>query len=194
VRVLYLYCHPLAESFHAAIRARALEGLAAARHDVDLCDLYAEKFDPVMGEEERRQYHDLARNQSGVEQYVRRLRAAEALVIQFPVWSFGMPAMLKGFFDRLMMPGVAFDLSDPAHAKPMLRKITRIAGIATYGRPRSRAILVGDPPRKMVKRYLRWFASRRVRIDYHALYHMNIASEAQRTAFMDKVHAAMMRL
>jgi NAD(P)H dehydrogenase (quinone) len=54
MRVLYLYCHPLPESFHAAIRERALAGLAAVQHEVDLLDLYAEKFDPVMSEAARR--------------------------------------------------------------------------------------------------------------------------------------------
>ena len=191
MRVLYLYCHPLPESFHAAIRERALAGLAAARHEVDLLDLYAEKFDPVMSEAARRDYHDTSRNQAGLESYVFRLRVAEALVVQFPVWSFGMPAMLKGYFDRMMMPGVAFDLSDPAHAKPLLGNLRRIVGITTYGRPWTRAFLVGDPPRKMVKRYLPWFADGQVRVDYYALYHMNIASEAQRAAFMEKVHVAM---
>jgi putative NADPH-quinone reductase len=191
MRVLYLYCHPLPESFHAAIRARAVAGLAVARHEVDLLDLYAEKFDPVMSEAARRDYHDSSRNQAGLEGYVARLRAAQALVVQFPVWSFGMPAMLKGYFDRMMMPGVAFDLSDPAHAKPLLGNLRRIVGITTYGRPWTRAFLVGDPPRKMVKRYLPWFADGQVRVDYYALYHMNIASEAKRAAFMEKVHVAM---
>jgi NAD(P)H dehydrogenase (quinone) len=193
MRVLYLYCHPQATSFHVAIRARALAGLASAQHEVDLLDLYAEKFDPVMWEAARRDYHDPSRNQAGLEDYVARLRAAEALVVQFPVWSFGMPAMLKGYFDRMMMPGVAFDLSDPAHAKPLLGNLRRIAGIATYGRPRTRAIAVGDPPRKMVKRYLPWFANARARVDYYALYHMNVASESKRLAFMEKVHIAMAR-
>ncbi len=193
MRILYLYCHPQPESFHAAIRERALAGLAAAKHEVDLLDLYAEKFDPVMSEAARRDYHDKSRNQAGLESYVARLRAADALVVQFPVWSFGMPAMLKGYFDRMMMPGVAFDLSDPAHAKPLLGNLRRIAGITTYGRPWTRALLVGDPPRKMVKRYLPWFADRQARVDYYALYDMNIASEAKRAAFMEKVHVAMAR-
>jgi NAD(P)H dehydrogenase (quinone) len=193
MRVLYLYCHPQATSFHAAIRARALAGLAVARHEVDLLDLYAERFDPVMWEPARRDYHDTTRNQLGLEDHVARLRRADALIVQFPVWSFGMPAMLKGYFDRMMMPGVAFDLSDPSHAKPLLDNIRRIAGITTYGRPRTRAIAVGDPPRKMIKRYLPWFANRRARVDYYALYHMNVASEAKRVAFMERIHAAMSR-
>jgi putative NADPH-quinone reductase len=191
VRVLYIYCHPLADSFHAAIRTRALDGLAGAGHQVDLCDLYAENFDPVMRADQRQRYHDTAINQMGVEDYVRRLRAAQALVVQFPVWSFGMPAMMKGFFDRLMMPGVAFDLSDPAHARELLLQIKRITGIATYGRPRSRAFVVGDPPRKMVTRYLRFTTNKWAKVDYLALYHMNIATEAQRNAFMERVHATM---
>jgi NAD(P)H dehydrogenase (quinone) len=194
MRVLYLYCHPLPESFHAAIRAKALDGLEAAGHEVDLLDLYADKFDPVLTEDARRHYHDTSRNQAGLEGYVGRLKAADALVLQFPVWCFGMPAMLKGFFDRMILPGVAFDISDPMHVKPMLGNLKRLAGIVTYGRPRWMAIAMGDPPRKVVKRYLRWLANRRARVDYHALYHMNVATAAQRTEFLEKVRAAMVRL
>ena len=193
MRVHYLYCHPQATSFHAAIRARALAGLAAARHEVDLLDLYADKFDPVMWEAERRDYHDTSRNQARLTGYIARLRAADALIVQFPVWSFGMPAMLKGYFDRMMMPGVAFDLSNPSRAKPLLGNLRRIAGIATYGRARIRALAVGDPPRRMVKRYLPWFANWRARVDYYALYHMNVATDADRAAFIAKVERAMRR-
>ena len=122
-----------------------------------MLDLYAEKFDPVLSEDARRHYHDTSRNQTGLEDYMARLTSAEALILQFPTWCFGLPAMLKGFLDRMIMPGVAFDLSDPAHAKPMLRNIKRIVGIVTYGRPRYMALWMSDPPRKIVKRYVRWF-------------------------------------
>lgn len=193
MRVLYLYCHPLPESFHGAIKDRATAALARGGHAVDLCDLYAEGFDPVLSAEARRQYHNETVNQQGLEHYVERLRAAEGLVVQFPTWSFGPPAMLKGFFDRLFMPGVAFDISDPGNVRPMLQHIRRLVGVSTYGRPRSRALLVGDPPRKMIKRYLRWFVSRRAKVDYLALYHMNVATERARGAFMDKTERLMGR-
>jgi putative NADPH-quinone reductase len=193
MRVLYVYCHPLPESFHAAIRARALEALDAAGHEVDLLDLYAEKFDPVLSEDARRHYHDPAHNRIGLERYVDRLTSTEAIILQFPTWCFGLPAMLKGFFDRMIMPGVAFDLSDPAHAKPLLHNVKRIAGIVTYGRPRYMAMWMSDPPRKIVKRYLRWFTNHKARADYFALYHLNIATDAQRKGFIDRVGREMRR-
>ncbi|MCZ8183334.1 MAG: NAD(P)H-dependent oxidoreductase [Beijerinckiaceae bacterium] len=194
MRILYLYCHPLAECYHAAIRDAALESLRDAGHEVDLCDLYAEGFEPILTAEMRREYHDTTLNRKGIEGYVERLHRAEALVVQFPTWCFGFPAMLKGFFDRLFSPGITFDLSDPANVKPMLGHIRQVIGISTYGRDRWRAFVVGDPPRKMITRYLRWFVSRRARIRYLALYHMNVATEAQRKAFMARVSAELRAL
>jgi len=191
MRILYIYCHPLPESFHAAIRKTVL---ADAGHQVDLLDLYAEEFDPVLSEEGRRHYHGISRNRAGLEDYIARLTSAEVLILQFPTWCFGLPAMLKGFFDRMIMPGVAFDLSDPAHVKPTLRNIKRIVGIVTYGRPRTMALWMSDPPRKIVKHYVRWFTGGEARADYYALYHLNVATDAQRTAFMAKVARAMRRL
>jgi NAD(P)H dehydrogenase (quinone) len=193
MRVLHLYCHPVPESFHGALRAAALAGLARAGHEVDLCDLYAEGFDPVLGPEERRAYHDLARNRRGLEAYVERLQRAEAMVVQFPTWCFGAPAMLKGFFDRLFLPGVAFDLTDPTRVRPTLGNIKRLAGIVTYGRPRLAAWYMGDPPRKLLTRYVRWFIAPRAPVAYHALYDLNVATDARRRSFVARVGRGMER-
>jgi NAD(P)H dehydrogenase (quinone) len=193
MRVLYVYCHPLDESFHAAIRKEALAGLAEAGHEIDLLDLYAEGFDPVLTTERRRDYHDPERNRRNNEAYADRLMAANALVVQFPTWSFGPPAMLKGWFDRMFGPGIALDLSDPAHAKPMLHHIERISGIVTYGRPRWQAIGMSDPPRRIIKRYLPWFTGRGTRVRYHALYHMNVATVEKRGRFLAKIRREMRR-
>jgi NAD(P)H dehydrogenase (quinone) len=187
MRVLYLYCHPLDDSFHAAIRDAGVAALRANGHEVDLCDLYAEGFEPVLTAQMRREYHDVTLNRKGVEGYVARLYSAEALVVQFPTWCFGFPAMLKGFFDRLFSPGITFDLSDPACAKPLLQQIRHVVGISTYGRDRWRAFVVGNPPKMMVTRYLRWFVARSARVRYLALYHMNVATEAHRKAFLARV-------
>lgn len=120
--------HPLPESFHASILEGALAGLKRAGHEVDLLDLYAEGFDPVLSAQGRRTYHDTTRNRAGLEAHIERLQVCEAIVLQFPTWCFGMPAMLKGYFDRILMPGVSIDLSDPAKVKVLLGNITKIAG------------------------------------------------------------------
>jgi|SRR5579872_1212065 len=192
MRVIYIYCHPLPESFHAAIRAEAFAGLESAGHEVDLLDLYAEGFNPVLSEDGRRHYHDTSVNQRGLEPYIARLQKAEAAVIQFPTWCFGPPAMLKGFFDRVLMPGVAFDISEPRHVRPLLKNIRKIAGVVTYGRPRYMIWYMADPPRKLVTRYIRWLTGG-ARAEYHALYHLNTATERARRQFMAQVKDAMAR-
>ncbi|MFT8242465.1 NAD(P)H-dependent oxidoreductase [Roseomonas sp. BN140053] len=190
MRVHYLYAHPLPDSFHAAIRDAALEGLRAAGHEVDLCDLYAEGFDPVLGVEERRDYHDPALNRERVGPYVERLQRADALVLSFPTWCFGMPAILKGWFDRTMIPGVSFNLID-GKATPALTHIRKVAGISTYGRPRWTALVMADPPRKVVTRYFRMVSGGRSRVEYHAMYDMNRATPARCGAFLEQVRRRM---
>jgi NAD(P)H dehydrogenase (quinone) len=199
MRVLYLYCHPGADSFHSGIKTEALASLKDAGHEVDLCDLYAENFAPILTADMRRDYHNTSLNQIGLEAHIQRLQRAEALVVQFPTWCFGMPAMLKGYLDRMILPGVAFDLSNPADVKPMLGHIKAIHGIVTYGRPRWVALYMGDPPRKAITRYLPWFTGsglwgRRAKVRFHALYHMNIATMAQRADFIARVRDAMSKL
>ena len=192
MRVLYLYAHPLPESFHHAIREAALAGLRVAGHEVDLCDLYAEGFNPVLGAEERRGYHDIPANRAPVEDYVARLERAEALVLSFPTWCFGLPAILKGWMDRVLLPGVSFVIEEGV-AKPNLQHIRKVAGISTYGRPRWTAMFMGDPPRKAVTRYFRVITGGAARVQYHALYDMNRATAAQRDSFLAKVRREMTR-
>jgi NAD(P)H dehydrogenase (quinone) len=191
MHVLVLYCHPVETSFQAALHAEVLKNLKAAGHTVDDCDLYAEGFNPVLSRAERLNYHDVPSNQLPLAPYVERLRKADAIVLCFPTWCFGLPAMLKGYFDRLFMPGVAFDISDPANVKPLLTHIKRISAVVTYGRPRWMALYMGDPPRKIVTRYLRRLTGNRAKVDYHAYYHMNVATEPRLTRFLDRVGQAM---
>ena len=191
MHVLVVYCHPVETSFHAALHEEVLKNLRAAGHTVDDCDLYAEGFNPVLSREERLAYHDVPRNQAPLAGYVERLRKADAIVFCFPTWCFGLPAMLKGFFDRLFMPGVAFDLSDPHSVKPMLTHIKRIAAVVTYGRPRWVAWYMGDPPRKIITRYMKRLTGNTARVDFHAYYHMNIATEPRLARFKQRVGQAM---
>ena len=191
MRVLVIYAHPVETSFHATMHRRVVAALRQAGHEVDDCDLYAEGFNPVLSREERLNYHDTSINQLPVKAYVERLQRADALVFCFPVWCFGLPAMLKGWFDRVLMPGVSFDISDPAHVKPALTHLKRIAAVTSYGRPRWMAIVMGDPPRKVIKRYLRVLTGGQARIDYHAYYHMNVATPARLERHMQRIESLM---
>ncbi len=193
MRVLVVFSHPVETSYNAALHKQVVESLRQAGHEVDDCDLYAEEFNPVLSRAERLAYHDLSVNQAPVQRYVDRLQRAEALVLCFPTWCFGLPAMLKGFFDRVFMPGVAFDISDPAHVKPSLTNLRRISAVVTYGRPRWVAWAMGDPPRKIVTRYLKKLSGGKARIDYHAYYHMNVATPPRLERFKLRVGKAMAR-
>ncbi len=186
MRVLVLFAHPDPESYGYALHRVVIDGLRQAGHEVDDCDLYAEVFEPVLSCDERRAYHDTASNTSEVAGYVERLRRAEALVLCFPVWNFGYPAVLKGFFDRVFLPGVSFDMVD-GKAVPALRNIRKLAAVTSYGGSRWRAFLMGDPPRKVVCRALRAVCHPAARTVYLAHYDMNRSTSESRASFLQKV-------
>jgi putative NADPH-quinone reductase len=190
MKVLVLYAHPVETSFHAALHRVIVERLRAGGHSVDDCDLYAEDFDPRLTRAERLSYHDERGPDDSANPYVQRLLAAEALVLSFPVWNFGYPAILKGFFDRVFLPGVSFKLVD-GKVRPSLNNIGKVVAVTSYGGSRLRAFLIGDPPRKIVNRLLRATVKPGAAVSYLAHYSMNLSTDRSRTRFMDKVSATM---
>jgi putative NADPH-quinone reductase len=195
MKVLLLHSHPVESSYGAALHAAARESLQKAGHVVDDCNLYAENFNPVLSREERLGYHAVPDNIAPVKDYVDRLRAADALVIVTPVWNFGWPAILKGYFDRVWLPGVTFDMGEGDRGR-LTRKLTNIqklAVVTTYGGNRLRAFLVGDPPRKIATRVLRATLNPTRSVTYLAHYDMNNCTPQTRAAFLDKVRREMER-
>lgn len=186
MRVLVLFAHPVPESFGASLHRSVVEELRALGHEVDDCDLYAEDFFPVLSCAERRGYHDQPDNIAPVAAYVDRVRRADALVVVTPVWNFGWPAILKGFFDRVFLPGVSFALQD-GKVSGILTNIRRLMFVTTYGGNRVRAVLVGDPPRKVATRVLGAVTAFRAPIDYLAHYDMNRSTAETRGRFEAKV-------
>ena len=193
MRVLVLFAHPVETSFAAAAHRTIVDSLKAAGHAVDDCDLYAEGFNPVLSREERLNYHDVETCTKPVQGYVDRLRAADALVLNFPVWNYGYPAILKGFFDRVFLPGVSFKLAE-GRTWPNLMNIRKLAAVVTYGGDRWRTLLMGDPPRKVVKRAVRGVCHPLVRTRYIALHDINRNSEAVCAAFLERVAREMRTL
>ena len=129
---------------------------------------YVESFDPVMSEQERVEYHDATINKPRVPAFADRLLAADALVLVYPAWNEGFPAILKGFFDRVFIPGVSFRIGPDGAATPNLQKLKKLATVCTYGADRLSTFLLGDPPKRVVKRLVRSMPGHAVRCDYLA--------------------------
>mgnify|MGYP004444998747 FL=1 len=190
MRVLVVHAHPVAASFNASLFRLTVERLAANGHEVDAIDLYEDGFNPVMSETERLNYHDLEINRKPVERHVDRLLAAEALVLVYPVWNYGFPAILKGWFDRVFLPGVSFGLVD-GKVRPTLHNIGRILVVTSYGGSRFRSWLMGDPPRKIANRMLRATVRPGAPVTYLAHYEMNLSTDKTRQSFMSRVERAL---
>ena len=198
MRVLVVHAHPVETSFNRALFETTVSALEEAGHEVDAMNLYDEGFDAVLSREERLVYHDVPDNLTpSVKPYVDRLRAADGIVFVHPVWNYGYPAILKGFFDRIFLPGVSFVLiggkeADKGKLVPNLQNIRKVAYVTTYGGDRLRTILMGDPPRRLA---LRWGWAMFGTLwppRYLALYDMNNATPERLTAFLGKVRRTML--
>jgi len=187
MRVLVLFAHPVETSFVAALHGTVVETLRAGGHAVDDCDLNAERFDPVMSRQDRIDYHDVAANRARVSPYVDRLLAAQALVLVFPVWNMGFPAILKGFVDKVFLPGVSFNIGADGSYTTCLRNVKKLAAVCTYGGARWRTVVMGDPPRRFVKRALRSVVGFSASCDYLAHYDMNHTTPERRARFLANV-------
>ncbi len=123
MRVLIVHAHPDNKSFNAALTQSAIEQLTADGHDVQLSDLYAMKFKAVLDEDDFEQRNNVEQFHVAHEQtYAVEVGAqaadvtaeqekvmwADLIIFQFPLWWFGMPAILKGWVDRVWARGFAY--------------------------------------------------------------------------------------
>ena len=196
MRVLVIYCHPVAESFASAAHRTVLEALAEAGHEVTDVDLYAEHFDPVMSRQERLDYLNTERNERLVQRYDDQLAAAEALVLVYPSWRYGMPAMLKGYFDRVWLPGVAFDVTPDGTVKTdRLKRLRRILVVTTYGGSWWMVrVALGDPARKIIGRAVRALCARDCRVTWCVHYDMDRARPPMLRRFLQRVRRVTLSL
>ncbi|MFE1770058.1 NAD(P)H-dependent oxidoreductase [Streptomyces sp. NPDC059008] len=142
MKVLWLFAHPDQRSLSGALKTEGLRTLEAHGHQYRVSDLYAMKWNPVVdaddyghdpsdrllvGEASERAYTnghlspDIAAEQ-------RKLTWADTLIVQFPLWWYGMPAILKGWFDRVFVKGFAFGLHDAATGRPRRYGDGRLTG------------------------------------------------------------------
>ncbi|MDP2802234.1 MAG: NAD(P)H-dependent oxidoreductase [Phreatobacter sp.] len=189
MRMLVIYCHPCPESFTAALRDRALAALAAAGHEIRLIDLYGEGFDPVMDAGERRAYHTAGANEAPVAAHLDALRWAEGLLFVYPTWWYGLPAMLKGWLDRVWVPHATFTM--PEAGKPIGRVLTQIrfiGAVSTLGSPWWWwRLVMSEPGRRTLLRGLRPLVAPRCRTLWLGLHGIDGAGTDLRTGFLQKV-------
>jgi len=103
MKVLIVYAHPNPNSFNAALRDLAVQALSQAGHSVLLSDLYDMRFNPVLSVQE------LQGNLQDIQPEIEKVRRADLLLFQFPDWWYGMPAIMKGWIDRVFAFGFAYD-------------------------------------------------------------------------------------
>ena len=187
MRTLVVHCHPNPASFTAAARDRAVAALEARGDDVRVTDLYASGFDPVLSAVERRRHLEPGPDPS-VADHAADLQWCRHLVLVYPTWWSGQPAMLKGWIDRVWVRDVAFDLpSESSRVHARLRNVRRITVITTHGSSKLVNALEGEAGKRMVTRTLRAVCHPLVRTRWVALYGMDTASDEQRRAFLERI-------
>lgn len=110
---LIVYAHPVTRSFNRAILDTLTTTLTADGHDVDVADLYAEGFQPAMTVDDFNQFETDKPMPDDVLTEQARLDHADHLIFIFPVWWWSVPAILKGWFDRVMSYGYAYFDGNP---------------------------------------------------------------------------------
>lgn len=146
MNISLILSHPSTQSLCAALAGAARDALAAAGHAVRFHHLDAERFDPRLGEPELR---GRASPDALVEQHCRELAGCEGLVIVHPNWWSQPPATLKGWLDRVVRPGVAYEFrkDDAGRSLPVgLLKAKAALVLNTANVPQAQErVLVGDP-------------------------------------------------
>lgn len=191
-KVLVIHCHPLADGFIPAALTKVREGLAGA--EVRLHDLYAEGFVPELSAEEHRTHVE-----PGVAEDLRThaadLQWCDTLVLVYPTWWSGQPAMLKGWMDRVWASGVAWELPDGAdRLRPRLRNVRRIIAVTSHGSAKLVNMLQGEGGKRTLFRSLRTMCHPLTRTHWLAYYGIDADERQRQAAFLDGLPAEIGRL
>jgi NAD(P)H dehydrogenase (quinone) len=193
VLALVVVAHPSTDSFCHVLADRAVSGLTAAGHEVTVLDLCALGVRPEMSADERHAYHgEQPILDPLIADHADLVRRAQILAFVYPTWWSGLPAILKGWLERVMVPGVGFEIDERTNkVRPALRQVRHIIGISTYGSPRSYVRLVNDNGRRVITRALRMSCGFRARTRWFALYSIDTSTAGRRTEFLDHVEQQM---
>ncbi len=186
-RALVVYCHPLDDSFVRVVRDRTIEALRAGGVEVRLDDLYADGFDPAFSAVERREHRTPGAHPS-LRGYVDDLQWCDTLVVVYPTWWSGQPAMLKGWVDRVWVNGVAWDLPDgAARLAPRLKNVRRLVAVTTHGSSKLVNAVEGESGKRTFGRSMRAMCHPLARTTWLAMYGIDTSSRADRDAFLTRI-------
>ena len=163
MKTLIVYNHPYEGSFCHAILESTIQGAKEARHEVDVINLDYENFNPVMTGKDLLGFikHEMVDEQS--KEYSRKIQQSDNLVLIFPIWWELMPAMIKGFIDKVVFPGSFYDYTASGYGMisklPNLKKVTIITTMNTpklvyrfiYGNALKNALVKGTFKKAGVK-------------------------------------------
>ncbi len=191
VRALVVLAHPVGASLCGRLAAHLVRQAGAAGWEVRLCDLAAEGFDPRMGEAERTSYYSALN--ADLRALHEDLAAAEVLVLVFPTWWSGFPALLKGWFDRVWGPGVAYDRTPAGDAMiAKLGALREVLVVTTLGGPAWVDWLVMRRPlRRVLARGILAPCAPQARLTWAALYRAEAVEPARLARFEARLSAAL---
>ncbi len=122
MRVLTILAHPQPGSFNHAIASAAVAALEAGGHEVVFHDLYAERFDPLLRSKE---IPKGAQIDEALASHCRDLAEAEGIIVVHPNWWGMPPAILKGWVDRVVRPGLAYEFLEGDSGQGVPRGLLR---------------------------------------------------------------------
>ncbi|MCU0931488.1 MAG: NAD(P)H-dependent oxidoreductase [Serpentinimonas sp.] len=196
MQCLVVHAHPNPESLSAALFATAQDTLRAAGHEVSTIDLYAEGFDPVLSREERAAYLEcpdwLVQRFAA---HIELLQRCEHLVLVYPTWWWGPPAMLKGWLERVWLPKITFEpaLKKGDRLRPKMQHIRRFTVVTHGGSPWWWLQLMGDPHKKLMLRGMAMLFAPRCRKTWLQLHNMNNVTPVDCQRFIERVRQALSR-
>jgi putative NADPH-quinone reductase len=195
-KALVVYCHPKEGSFTSAVRDTVLARLAAKGAEVRVIDLYARGFDPTLSRAEWEGYVDTPANRAPVAADVDSLQWADTLIFVYPTWWYALPAVLKGWLDRVFLPDVAFLMpaGENQTIRPGLTNIRRLGVFTTCGASWWLTTFVGAPGKRMLMRGIGLLCAPRARKAFAAHYLMDSSTPESRARHLAKVAERMDRL
>ncbi len=188
MRVLVVAAHPVPESFCRALRDTAISALESGGHEVQLLDLCEEDFDAALSEPAWRGHLAPLNTKPEIAKYAEQLAWAQHLVFVYPTWFSAPPAILKGWFDRVWVEGVAYTLPKGGkRIRPLLRHVKKITIVTTHGSPKYVNAVQGESGKRLFKRGLRSLCHPLCRVQWIAIYNLDNDKLQHRQAFIAKV-------